>query len=823
MTYRHFGDYLSSLQQYDTRRALTIRPFLKIQHVSYKELREQSARTSHFLTSLGLKKGDRLMVIASNSPEWVELLLGSQLLGVIVVPVDSASSPDTVENYIRITQPKAVFKNKYLHHQLEAKLPCHALEDLDHLNQSFVTTPEPVTLSGEETALIVFTSGTTADPKGVALSQRNILSNVSGVQAALTIDPDWRVLSVLPLSHMYEVTGGCLSVLSKGASIYYMPRVTPLAIAQTLELYQITTILAIPQLLVLFLERINQAAEREGKAALLRILTSCAVILPLSARHALFHAVHKPLGGHLHLVVTGGAPIPPAVEMAWGRMGVKVLQGYGLTETAPILTVNRLTKQRLGSAGLPLDNVELRVGSDDEIQAKGPNVFTTYWHNPTATKAVFTKDGWFRTGDTGHFDKGWLFIQGRLKFAVVLSSGLKVFPEDIEKVAASFSELPSLCIVGVKRADGDEAVQAVLISNLTDEEIDAVIAKLNGRLEAFQHIGLWRRWPETDFPRTRLLKVDRRKVQQWAQTEALPTNNMQMAGQQTNQVQTMIRLSLNDHKVTLRDADHLADIGLDSLRRLNLIALIEEHLGISLDESLVLPETTVAGLRELIASVKPMQPSHPIPDWQFTTIVRCLGNFMRDVVLYGIVRIWVTMKVEGRENVKNLSEPALFIFNHTDDFDAPVVCQAVPRRIRKKLTVAMADDVMHTHKILAFIARFCFGAFNFSRKEPYLPSLEYVCRMLDRGWHVLLSPEGRIRNQAGLQHFKSGIGLLAVNSGAPVILVKTIGLQGTVPLHAKWPKKHSHVTVKISNPIRFSSTMDFDEATRQLYEAMKAL
>ncbi len=822
MTYRHFGDYLNSLQQYDNRRALTIRPFLKIQHLSYKEVRERSVQVTHFLVSLGFNKGDRLMVIASNSPQWVELLFGSQLVGITLVPVDSASTPATVDNYIRITKPKVIFKNKYLHQQLEAKHSTHVLEDLDALCQSFSAKPSQTKLTGSETALIVFTSGTTADPKGVMLTQQNILSNVSGVQAALEIDPEWRVLSVLPLSHMYEVTGGCLSVLSKGASVHYMPRVTPLAIAQALELYQITTILAIPQLLMLFLERIDQAAAREGKATLLKLLKKCAVVLPMSMRHGLFQAVHKPLGGHLRLVVTGGAPIPPVVEIAWERMGVQILQGYGLTETSPILTANRLTKHRLGSAGLALDTVNLRIGDENEIQAKGPNIFSAYWQNAEATKAVFTKDGWFRTGDTGHFDKGWLFIQGRLKFAIVLNSGLKVFPEDIEQVAARSADLSNLCIVGVKRADG-ETVQAVLVTSLDDTAIDTAIAKLNSQLEAFQHIDSWRRWPEVDFPRTRLLKIDRRKVQQWAETEELPAKNELNAKHQADQVQTLIHLSLGDTTVAIQDADRLADIGLDSLRRLNLIAVVEEHMGIALSESSVTPTTTVAELRSLIAATKPLQPPHPIPDWQFGTFARTIGNFLRDVVLHGIVRIWVTAKVEGQEHLNDLSEPALFIFNHTDDFDAPVVYQALPRSIRKKLTVAMADDVMQAHKFLGFLARLCFGAFNFSRKEPFLPSLEYVCRMLDRGWHVVLSPEGRIRNRVALQPFKSGIGLLAVNSGAPVILVKTIGLQGTVPIHAKWPKKHSRVTVKISSPLRFPSTTDFDDATQTLYDAMKAL
>jgi 1-acyl-sn-glycerol-3-phosphate acyltransferase len=188
-----------------------------------------------------------------------------------------------------------------------------------------------------------------------------------------------------------------------------------------------------------------------------------------------------------------------------------------------------------------------------------------------------------------------------------------------------------------------------------------------------------------------------------------------------------------------------------------------------------------------------------------------------------IVRIWVKTRVEGRSNLDNLDTPALFIFNHTDDFDGPIIYRALPYQIRKRSAVAAADDVLREHKILAFIIRFCFAGFNFARKEPYMPSLEYVSEMIDRGWNVVLAPEGRLSTTAELQPFKSGIGLLAVSLGVPVVAIKTFGLSGTVPLHAKWPKKRSQVTLRIAQPVIFDDNVTYDDATEKLQGIMENL
>src|ERR1019366_6026786 len=430
------------------------------------------------------------------------------------------------------------------------------------------------------------------------------------------------------------------------------------------------------------------------------------------------------------LVVTGGAPIPVDVAIAWERMGVRMVQGYGLTETSPILTVNSLTERRLDSPGRVLDNVQLRIAEDGEIQANGPSVFEEYWHNPRATSEAFTEDGWFRTGDVGRMEDGCLLIQGRLKFAIVRSSGLKVFPEDIELVPGQDPRFQDVCIVGVNDPKG-ESVEAVVLSDESDRVITDAIGEINSQLESFQHIDHWRRWPDSDFPRTRLLKIDRRQVQLWANSteNEQPTQNRTPEATVDSLVH-IIRLSLDDANAVVAESDSLGDIGLDSLRRLTVVSLLEEQLGISISDESVTSSTTVAQLRQLVEHGSPVEEVTRPAVWPYWRWVRFVGNGLRDGVLHAIVRIWVNTEVVGVDVLDDLDTAAIFIFNHCDDFDGPVIYHALPPKIRKRLAVATADDVLRAHRVLAFLVRLCFAGFSFARSEPYMPSLEYVGEMI---------------------------------------------------------------------------------------------
>lgn len=823
MRYRDFAQYVESLGRFDDHVALTYRSFVRIDRTSYRSLRERTHQVANYLAERGIERGDRVMVVATNTPEWVELLLGTVLLGAVLVPVDAAASTPTVRGFVAQTTPRLAFVGRFQHVDFAGVVPTLVLDDLATLVAGQPTTAPARDLSGEDVALVVFTSGTTADPKGVVLTQGNVLANVTGILERITVTDDWRLLSVLPLSHMYEMTG-TLAVLARGAGVFYLPQVTPLAIGRALVDYRINTLLAIPELLTLMLAAIRQGAADEGQAQLLEVAGRVARRVPFPLRRALFHRVLTRLGGALDLVVTGGAPIPPDVATAWEAMGVRLVQGYGLTETSPILTVNGLDDRRMDSPGRPLDNVELRIADDGEIQVRGPSVFAGYWQAPEATAAAFTDDGWFRTGDVGRLEDGWLKIQGRLKFAIVRASGLKVFPEDVELVAESHRSLKEICVVARHDAERGETVEAVVISDEAEDEVERAIREINEGLEPFQHIDGWRRWDDADFPRTRLLKIDRRIVQDWVNRPATAAPASTGVAEPTSDpLLRVVRQTLGDPAAVVGDGARLVDLGLDSLRRLNVVALLEEQLGVAIPDDQVTPTMTVGQLRALTATAPAAREPEPRPTWTYRRSVRRLGDALREGVVGPLVGHWVDATVEGVDRLDGLDGPAIFIFNHCDDFDGPVLYQSLPRRIRRRLAVATAADVMHDHRVLALIVRTCFAGFDFARSEPYRPSLEYVGDLIDRGWNVAIAPEGRLSTTGELLPFKSGIGLLAVELQVPVVPVKSEGLAGTVPLHAKWPRRHSHPTIRIGEPMTFAPGTDYDVATSTLQETMERL
>jgi long-chain acyl-CoA synthetase len=476
----------------------------------------------------------------------------------------------------------------------------------------------------------------------------------------------------------------------------------------------------------------------------------------------------------------------------------------------------------LDSQGLVLHNVELRVGDAGEIQAKGPSIFNGYWKNQAQTTQAFTKNGWFKTGDIGQINDGWLQIQGRAKFAIILNSGLNVFPEDIELVAEKYRAIKEICVVGVRTRAG-EIVQAVVLSDKKDKVVDKTIKEINSQLEEFQHISSWSRWPESEFPRTLILKVDRKKVQEWANQPKSDFLAPDKKLKNDDPLINILRASLDNPRAIINEKDRLSDIGIDSLRRLAVVSAIEENLGIYIPESKIDQTTTLKGLRKLVDHGNHVEVAIKRPNWQFNKFVRLVGNLLRETVVRGLLRFFVKIHVEGRENIENLESPAIYMFNHVDGFDSPVIYQALPKNIRDRLAVAAADDVLKRHKMLTFIARLSFAGYNLNRTDTILSSLEYTSELIDKGWNIAIAPEGQVSKNGRLQHFKSGTGLLAVETGVLIVPIKTFGLAGTMPLDKKWPQHFSQVTVKIGSPVVFDKSQSYKKATKKLYKIMKKM
>ena len=420
--------------QHGSRDALLIKPAFRYIRWSYDQLWEDSGRVATLIQRRGLVKGDQAILWGPNSPHWVLAFFGCLRAGVVLIPLDLRSAPDYVDRVISRTEPKLAFVSRLTPKEdVELGIPELYLEELESAIYG-LPDPTPVTIHKNDLAEIMFTSGTTGDPKGVMLTHRNLTANIEGITQYISVARSSRLLSILPLSHMYEQMGGLFMALHSGASVTYPTSRQPTILARTMQERKVTTMLMVPQALELMMNGIEREVRRQGKERLWRILLKVAKHTPFALRRHLFRTVHKKFGGKLDLIVSGGASLDLDLGRKWELLGVKVLQGYGATEASPVISNHTMDERRPDSTGRPLPNVQVKISDQGEILAKGENITPGYYNAPEETAKAF-ENGWYRTGDLGYFDEdGFLHIQGRVKDMIVLPSGQNVFPQDIQNI-----------------------------------------------------------------------------------------------------------------------------------------------------------------------------------------------------------------------------------------------------------------------------------------------------------------------------------------------------------------------------------------------------
>jgi long-chain acyl-CoA synthetase len=499
---------LQAAARHGARPALALRDPARGFSWTFDETVAFAAGVARWLRAQGVERGDRIVLWGANEPAWGGTFFGALLIGAVVVPLDARSPPDFAARVVERTRARLQVLGAT--QEPVAGVPAVRFADLPPL-ESDLAPPEPVAAE-DDLAEIVFTSGTTGVPKGVMISHRNLVSNVRSMIEVVPILPSYRLLSLLPLSHMFEQAVGLGAALSGGASITYMGTLRPDTIFEALGAEHITTILAVPQVLQLFGTAIEREARRSGRERVFRALHTVAPFLPFGLRRRLFAPVHTRLGGRFLFFVCGGAYLDPGLARTWENMGIKVVQGYGATEASPAIAANSLAHRNLRSIGKPLTCNEVRLAADGEIQVRGPNVTSGYWEDPDASAAVF-EDGWYCTGDLARQDtNGYLYLIGRKRNMIVLASGENVYPEDIESLLLQQPGVRDVVVVGLTRPEGDVEVHAVLLTNDADAAADAVKA-VNRRLGIHQRVRGTTIWPDEDFPRTLTLKARRPEIE----------------------------------------------------------------------------------------------------------------------------------------------------------------------------------------------------------------------------------------------------------------------------------------------------------------------
>ncbi len=478
-----------SVKDFSGRTAVTMRVGVRTVKYNYAKLEERAHAYAKFMGEHDVKKGDRVVIWGPNQPDWVAAMFGSFLAGAVVVPLDVRSTRDFVERVVHQTEPVIAFAGKSQAETLrELEIPSYAFETMNlPVNGKVVPAP----LAASDIAEIIYTSGTTGDPKGVVLSHGNIVANVRAGIAVLPIGRDTRMLSLLPLSHMFEQIGGCFASLHVGAAVCYPASRQPAALSRTMQEWKPTFIMGVPQVLTLLMNGIEREAAAQGKLKLLNRLRKVATPLPENVRRKLFRSVLSRFGGKLEMIASGGAAIDPEIQLKWEQMGVAVVEGYGTTECSPVVTINPRNDRRVRSVGKPLPGQQVQIAEDGDVLTRGPNVFSGYWKNESATAAVFDGD-WYKTGDLGYLDDGYLYLKGRKKDLIVLSDGQNVYPEDIEEVLCHQPGIADAVVLGLHHGP-DIRLHAVLLESEPGAGPAAVKAA-NGKLSDRQQLFAWTIW-----------------------------------------------------------------------------------------------------------------------------------------------------------------------------------------------------------------------------------------------------------------------------------------------------------------------------------------
>ena len=823
----------TAVERHDRHRALLIKPAFRTRTWRYRDIGEQVPRVARALSDRGLTPGDRVVLWAVNRPEWAIGFLAVAHAGLVGVPLDVRSTDDFAAKVAAQTEPKLVLASRQTEEAARRLgLPVVLIESLPDLARD---ASEPLSAAGvepDDLLLVVFTSGTTGEPKGVMLSHRNVASNAATLIDVFPFGSDERLLSVIPLSHMFGLTCDLLAPLAAGKTIVYPVSRQPAVLVRTFREFKVTMFLIVPQGLRLLSNAVERKVDAGGKRATFERLHSIAERVPRFIRRLLFRPVLSQFGGRFRTFAVGASALEPELARRWSHMGVDVLQGYGATEMSPVISFTRPSRNRIGSVGEAIPGVEVRIADDGEVLARGPNRFIGYWQSPEATAAAIDAEGWYHTGDIGELDtEGFLTLRGRKKDMIALPDGQKVYPDDVEGILTRDPRLRDATVVGLD-ADGSGAkVHAVLLLD-DPAAADAIVRDANGSLAGHQQIRGWTVWPDEDFPRTPSLKVKKQLVLDRlgdgasAAPAAASSSGAQATGRAS--VATVASLTAQVAQVPLAQvlptARLEADLGLDSLGRVELLSVIEEELGAFIDDGQLDPDASVADLERLVEGARDGRPETGVFGWPLNPVVRALGIGLQELVMVPFVGLFYRVRIRGEQHLKGLRGPVIFAPNHHLHSDNAIILTHLPLAWRWRLSVAAAADDIFGNPIRGLGAAVLGNAFPLAREGAIRRSLELLGARLDRDFSVLIFPEGELTVGGPLKPFKAGAGLIAVESAIPVVPMKVkIHRLSWVDQRGPGTSPRGDVEVIFGEPILFDAGTEPTAATARLEEAVAAL
>jgi long-chain acyl-CoA synthetase len=878
--------FSTHFQAHHHERAYGQRRGYRMEWFTYGQVLELACRFARELDARQIGKGERVMLWGENRAEWVAAFFGCVLRGVVVVPMDNGTSADFAARVFRQVDAKLLVCSRPHAQETPDKFPAAGLaltlEDLPEALGQHSAAPVPAAaISRDDILQVVFTSGTTTEPKGVIITHGNVLANVAPLEEEIRrylkyerfVHPV-RFLNLLPLSHVFgQFLGLFLPPLLAG-TVIFQEEFKPSEIIGTIHRERISVLVSVPRVLQSLKQKIerdleDRTKEGQGETNQFQQRFRFAEGKHFLRRWWIFRKIRRQFGWKFLAFICGGAALDAETEEFWGRLGYAAIQGYGLTETTSLISVNHPFKLGKGSIGKVLPGRELKLAEDGEILVRGGGVAAGSW-DASGRHDLTGDEGWYRTGDVGALDDaGNLYFKGRKKEVIVTPAGLNIYPEDLEGALRRQPEVKDCVVVGIDRGGNErgEKFEPCAIVILRDEGIDAarggssgesileqIVQRANQSLAEYQQIRIWFEWPQEDFPRTSTQKPRKNLIQEVAQKHFVAADSKSGSGPTPGAapdslVDLIARVVGRPVSRLQANSSLESDLGLSSLDRVELMGALEDHYQVDLSETRFSAAHTVGDLERMLrhgssqdAQHRPQQEAqqkavYHYPRWTLrwpTTWLRFLAHYLLlrpAIVLLGWPRI------EGRENLSGVTGPPLVVCNHIADVDFAFVQTALPARFRHRVATATRGEDLEAlrtpppsrgffasiyDRMLWFLGVSLLNLFPLPREAGFRRSFAYAGEAVDRGYSVLVFPEGRHTADGNINSFRAGIGLLADNLSVPVLPMRILGLfeakRAGKRFAAPWK-----ICVRIGQPMKFEPGTDPAQIAAALQKAVELL
>ena len=785
--------------------------------ISYKEA---IIKSKIFSQEFSIENEDKVIIFMENRPELLYSFLGTWDKSGTCVCLDASLSGEELVYYINDSDSKYIYTSQGNLPKVQKALEISGktlgiavvddIADKEFDGELVINAPVP-----ENVALMLYTSGTTGNPKGVMLKFDNILINVEGLDKYNMFVQEDIVLALLPMHHIFPLLGSGVIPLAKGATIVFLKEMSSQAMVDAFQKYKVTMMIGVPRLWEMLhqkiMEKINASKVTKGIFKLAEKINS------ISFSRKIFKKVHDNFGGNLRFFVSGGSKLDPKIARDFLTLGIKICEGYGMTETAPMISFTPLNEIMPGSAGKILPGIEVKIADDGEIIARGRNVMKGYYKRPEATAETIDKDGWIHTGDLGEIKNDYLYVTGRKKEMIVLSNGKNINPIEIEQWITGKTNLIQEIVV----AEIDSVLTAVIYPNfqkISEEKVTniketlkwGVIDSYNGKAPNYKKI-LDIRIVQEEMPKTKIGKIRRFMIPEML--KAKENDNIVIEEPKFEEYTMLKEYLVKVKKKPVTPFAHIElDLGMDSLDMVELLTYLESTFGIKASEELIIENSTV---EKLAVYIKENRGENKVEEVNWneylnkdidvelpkSNIVTKIGK----AILWIIFKLYIRVKKEGTENIT--TDPVIYAGNHQSFLDAFLFNHVVPTNVLNN--VYYLAKVKHFSKgymkTLGENSNVILVDINKNLGEV----LQTLAMVLRSGKSVAIFPEGARTRDGKMLEFKKSFAILAKELNIPIVPFGIKGAFEAFPSNSKFPKS-SDVEIKFFERIE-PKDMSYEE------------